>query len=91
LAPIRPIARRSPVPAIPTTSVENSSGAMIILIIRRKVSASGRMSAPNDGHSQPMTTPTIRPIMIRAVGPGPRHLAGAATGAPEASSTGLPA
>ena len=45
--PIRPIALRSPVPAIPITSVENSSGAMIILIIRRNVSAIGLMlSAP---------------------------------------------
>ena len=59
-SPIRPIAFRSPVPAMPTTSVENRSGAMIILIIRRNVSAIGLMlsAAPttwtpfasDDGH-----------------------------------------
>jgi len=41
--PIRPIALRSPVPAMPMTSVEKRSGAMIILIIRRNVSAIGLM------------------------------------------------
>ena len=38
------------VPAMPTTSVEKSSGAMIILIIRRNRSASGLMATPNAGH-----------------------------------------
>jgi hypothetical protein len=37
--PMRPDVFMSPVPAMPTTSVENSSGAMIILIMRRKTSA----------------------------------------------------
>ena len=46
---MRPIAFRSPVPAMPTTSVENSSGAMIILIIRRKASASGLIATPSVG------------------------------------------
>ena len=72
LRPMRPIARRSPVPAMPTTSVENSSGAMIILIIRRNRSASGLISTPNDGQSQPMTTPMARPMKICAVRPGSR-------------------
>ncbi len=39
----------SPVPAMPTTSVENTSGAMIILIIRRNASASGLIATPNPG------------------------------------------
>ncbi len=43
------MAFRSPVPAIPTTRVENSSGAMIILIIRRNASARGLMLTPNAG------------------------------------------
>ena len=55
LRPMRPIARRSPVPAMPTTSVEKSSGAMIILIIRRNRSATGLISTPNDGQIQPMS------------------------------------
>ena len=49
LRPMRPIAFRSPVPAMPTTSVENSSGAMIILIMRRNASASGLIATPNAG------------------------------------------
>ena len=50
-SPMRPIVFRSPVPAMPTTSVENSSGAMIILIMRRKASASGFTATPNPGHT----------------------------------------
>ena len=36
LSPIRPTAALSPMCAIPTTRVENTSGAMIILISRKK-------------------------------------------------------
>ena len=36
LTPMRPTADVSPIWAMPTTSVENTSGAMIILIKRRK-------------------------------------------------------
>ena len=43
---MRPIDFESPVPAMPTTSVENSSGAMIILIMRRNASASGLTATP---------------------------------------------
>ena len=50
---MRPIARRSPVPAMPTTSVEKSSGAMIILIMRRNTSASGLIATPTSGQSEP--------------------------------------
>src|SRR5690348_1334996 len=38
LRPIRPIALVSPICATPTTSVENTKGAMIILMRRRKMS-----------------------------------------------------
>ena len=40
---------------MPTTSVENSSGAMIILIIRRNRSASGLMATPTSGQRKPMS------------------------------------
>ena len=43
LIPMRPIARVSPIWAMPTTSVENTSGAMIILIRRRKMSVTSEM------------------------------------------------
>ena len=36
--PIRPMDAVSPMCATPTTSVENTSGAMIILMSRRKIS-----------------------------------------------------
>src|SRR5438093_7937743 len=64
---MRPIALRSPVPAIPTTSVENSSGAMIILIIRRNASARGRIATPKFGKMAPTTTPATRPMKILVV------------------------
>ena len=48
--PIRPIAFRSPVPAMPTTSVAKISGAMIILIMRRNTSASGLIVRAKSGH-----------------------------------------
>jgi len=56
LSPMRPIAFRSPVPAIPTTSVEKSSGAMIILIMRRKVSAIGLMLSAAPATCTPFTS-----------------------------------
>ena len=43
LRPIRPIALVSPMCAMPTTSVENTSGAMIILIRRRKMSVNSEI------------------------------------------------
>src|ERR1700730_2578709 len=42
-APIRPTVLESPICAIPTTSVENTSGAMIILTNRRKTSVTNEM------------------------------------------------
>jgi len=46
---MRPIAFTPPAPAIPTTSVENTSGAMIILIIRKNASAIGLTATPACG------------------------------------------
>ena len=43
LAPMRPTALVSPMCAMPTTRVENTSGAMIILIRRRKMSVNSEM------------------------------------------------
>ena len=43
LPPIRPTALVSPICATPTTSVVNTSGAMIILIKRRKMSVNSEM------------------------------------------------
>src|SRR5262249_32448773 len=72
LKPIRPIAFRSPVPAMPTTSVEKSSGAMIILIIRRKASASGFTATPKVGDKNPTAIPASNPMKICVVTPGRR-------------------
>jgi hypothetical protein len=76
LRPMRPIARRSPLPAMPTTSVENSSGAMIILIMRRNTSASGLIATPVDGHTMPIRIPATRPTKICVVREGARHADG---------------
>ena len=84
--PMRPMARRSPVPAMPTTSVENSSGAMIILIIRRNKSAIGLIPTPTEGHNQPTRTPTARPMKICAVSPGSRLRAESNRQTPASSS-----
>ena len=43
LAPIRPTILGSPIWATPTTNVENTSGAMIILIRRKKMSVISEM------------------------------------------------
>ena len=64
LRPMRPIAFTSPVPAMPTTSVENRRGAMIILIIRRNMSASGLMLVATSGATAPSSTPRARPMKI---------------------------
>ena len=81
LRPMRPIALRSPVPAMPTTSVEKSSGAMIILIIRRNTSAIGLMATPQVGHTRPMTMPRTSPMKIWVVRPGTNDREGEAAAA----------
>ncbi len=65
--PTRPSAAVSPMCAMPTTSVENTSGAMIILIRRRKTSVTIEKYPPSLAseagsvtfwwRSQPTTTP----------------------------------
>ena len=71
LSPMRPIAFRSPVPAMPTTSVENSSGAMIILIIRRNEIGERLDRDANVGHEPAdAATPMARPMKICVVRPG---------------------
>src|SRR5205823_967198 len=70
---MRPIAFRSPVPAIPTTSVANSSGAMIILIIRRNASARGLTATPTPGQTAPTRMPASSPIKICVVRCGRRN------------------
>ena len=58
LIPIRPIFFRSAWPAMPTTSVPNSSGAMMVLIRRRKIRLSTRSLTANAGQSWPISAPT---------------------------------
>ena len=80
---MRPIAFMSPVPAMPMTSVENSNGAMIILIIRRKTVDSGlscsakpitcRPPASEEGKKYPRTMPRMRPMKIWVVTLGMRE------------------
>ena len=55
--PMRPMAFRSPMPAMPITSVENSSGAMIILIIRRNASAMRLDAGPDVRQEVPERDP----------------------------------
>src|SRR5213594_405686 len=69
---MRPIALSSPVPAIPTTRVEKTSGAMIILMRRRKASAKGLVAVPNGGQMYPTAMPSTSAIRIWAVRPGRR-------------------
>ena len=54
----------SPCPAIPTISVENSSGTMIDLIIDRKMSENGLSAFANSGACQPSRIPTTMAITI---------------------------
>ncbi len=54
----------SPVPAMPITSVEKISGAMIDLIRFRKRRESGRTAIPHSGLKYPSATPRMRPMKI---------------------------
>ena len=56
-----------PVLAMPTTSVPNSSGAMIDLIIRRKIVPSNPSSLACAGATAPNTMPPTRAIRIHVV------------------------
>ena len=59
LAPVRPTVFRSFMPAMPSTSVVNTTGAISILISRTKPSPSGCMAMPQAGRSQPKNTATM--------------------------------
>src|SRR5882672_11303294 len=77
LTPMRPIAAVSPICAMPTTSVENTSGAMIILINRRKMSVNSEMYpavifadsgvGSSSWHMKPTPMPASIPMKIQVV------------------------
>ena len=58
LSPIRPNALRSPALAMPTTTTQNTSGEMIVLMSRVKPSPRGLRSVATSGHSLPTTIPS---------------------------------
>src|SRR5689334_21072226 len=64
---MRPTWRRLPCPAIPTTSVEKMSGAMIERMSRRKIVLNGLSDAAAPGASQPTTSPAAMPTKIQCV------------------------
>src|SRR2546426_10395481 len=70
---MRPTFRKAPAPAIPTTIVENTSGAMMDLIRLRKMSRRKKTASPQSGRNQPITPPTSSPIMICTVSDGRYH------------------
>ena len=51
----------SPIVAMPATTVEKITGAMIILISLMKPSPSGFMAAPRSGRRAPSNTPAAMP------------------------------
>ena len=51
----------SPIVAMPATTVQKITGAMIIRISLMNPSPSGRISAPNSGRSTPTSTPRTMP------------------------------
>src|SRR5580704_12169526 len=59
-----------PVPAIPTTKVANSSGAMMDLIKRRKMVPSRPNSFASPGNAAPKATPATSAIRIQTVSDG---------------------
>ncbi len=52
---------------MPTTSVANSSGAMIVLIMRMKIEAEQAQPTPSAGQSWPISAPTTIETRIQAV------------------------
>src|SRR6266404_9709824 len=72
-APMRPTFFNAPAPAIPTTMVEKTSGAMIDLMRLRKMSRRKKTAFPQSGRNQPTIAPTIKPIMICTVSDGRYH------------------
>ncbi len=70
LPPMRPMVLMLPVPAIPTTSVPNKSGAMMDLIMRRKIVPSSAIFCAGSGKNAPKATPATSAIRIQAVSDG---------------------
>ena len=64
----------SPWPAMPTTSVAKISGAMIDLIIRRKICENGRNDWDRSGRKYPISVPITIEIRIHFVRLMPRSL-----------------
>src|SRR6185436_12055697 len=79
--PIRPTAFTWPAPAIPATSVPKMSGAMIILISRRKIWLNGLKYCAQSGCVRdtiaPAAMPSTRPRRICVVSVRPRLAWGA--------------
>ena len=65
--PMRPTCRRFEWPAIPTTSVANNSGAIMVLIKRRKIWLSSRAERPISGQSWPISAPNAIETRIQVV------------------------
>ena len=57
----------SPAPAMPCTNVANSSGAMIDLIMRKKILLKMAMFMPTWGKNWPTRIPATRPMTIQLV------------------------
>ena len=52
----------SPIVAMPATTVEKITGAMIIRISLMNPSPSGFIAAPNSGRNAPTSTPRTMPV-----------------------------
>ena len=64
---MRPMCLMSPPPAIPATSVPNSSGAMMERIRRRNTVLISPSCLAKSGAKMPSATPAAMPIKIQAV------------------------
>src|SRR5688572_24470555 len=64
----------SPCPAMPMTSVPKISGAMMDLIMRRKICESGRKDCAASGNIQPINVPIAMDIRIHLVSEMPRSV-----------------
>ena len=59
---MRPTSRIAPMCAMPTTTVENTIGAISIFTSLMKPSPSGRIAAPFSGATNPRMMPAAMPI-----------------------------
>ena len=76
LAPVRPTALRSFIPAMPTTKVVNTTGAISILISLTKPSPSGCMATAQLGRTTPSSTAEAIASSTCKYRLGPRDLPG---------------